>query len=350
MRFVRLRSFRLYFAASICLAALAITGLKVSDPPGVQAKTFADSFLSSLDEDQKAKAIVPYDSDQRVDWHFIPKKTRKGLALRDMNSAQRSSALRLIRATLSEAGYDKASKTMLMEAVVRELEGEKRNWERDPQKYFVTFFGQPSDKDPWGLSIEGHHLSLNFSYRDGKVADSTPQFFGANPGEVKTDVPGPFGKGTRVLKSEEQIGFKLINALSKENQAKAIIDKDAPKELRFAGDAQVDVEEPVGIALSELSEENQKTLKRLVRVYTDIVPEPLAKGRRSLINQDGWDDVHFAWSGAKKPGIGHYYRIRGKRFLIEFVNTQADAEGNPANHIHCCWRDVSGDFDLPAGK
>ncbi|MGB7343690.1 MAG: DUF3500 domain-containing protein [Pirellulaceae bacterium] len=345
-----MRLVRLGVATSVCLAALIVTGLKVSDPPGVQAKTFADSFLSSLDEDQKSKAVVPYDSDQRVDWHFIPKKTRKGLALRDMNSAQRSSALRLLRATLSEAGYDKATKTMLMEAVVRELEGDKRNWERDPQKYFVTLFGQPSDKDPWGLSIEGHHMSLNFSYRDGKVADSTPQFFGANPGEVKTEVSGPLGKGTRVLRDEEQVGFKLINALSEENQAEAIIDKTAPKELRFAGEAQVKLEEPEGIALSEMSEDNQKILKRLVRVYTDIVPEQLAKERRALIAKDGWDDVHFAWAGAQEPGIGHYYRIRGKSFLIEFVNTQADASGNPANHIHCCWRDATGDFDLPASE
>ncbi len=343
-----MRLVRMGVALSLGLAALVVTGLKVSDPPGKQAKAFADSFLGTLDDQQKARTVLPYDSEQRVDWHFIPKKTRKGLAMRDMNSAQRTAALRLLRAALSEAGYDKASKTMLMEAVVRELEGDKRNWERDPQKYFVTIFGQPSDKDPWGLSVEGHHLSLNFSYRDGKVADSTPQFFGANPGEIKSEVSGPLAKGTRVLRDEEQLGFQLINALSKDNQSKATIDKKAPKELRFAGDAQVDVGEAEGVALSEMSQDNQKLLKRLVQVYTDIVPEALAKQRRSLIAKDGWDDVHFAWMGATQPGIGHYYRVRGKSFLIEFVNTQADAAGNPANHIHCCWRDVTGDFDLPA--
>jgi hypothetical protein len=39
--------------------------------------------------------------------------------------------------------------------------------------------------------------------------------------------------------------------------------------------------------------------------------------------------------------------VQGKRFLIEFVNVQADPAGNPANHIHCVYRDLSGDFDLP---
>ena len=343
MSFVRLGS-----VITLCLIALVcLTGLKSSDPPGVQMKTFADSFLATLDEKQKKTAMVEYDSDKRVDWHFIPKKTRKGLAMRDMNSAQRTASLRLLRAALSEAGYDKASKIMLLEGVLRELEGAERNWERDPQKYFVTVFGEPSDKDPWGLSIEGHHLSLNFSFRDGKVVDSTPQFFAANPGEIKNDVSGPLGKGTRVLKAEEQQAFKLIRSLSKENREAAIISKDCPKEVRFAGEAQSAVGEPEGIALDKLSEDNQKILKRLVRTYTDAVPDVLAKQRRAMINSNGWENVHFAWAGATKPGIGHYYRVRGKGFLIEFVNKQADAAGNPANHIHCYWRDVTGDFDLP---
>ena len=41
--------------------------------------------------------------------------------------------LRLVQAALSEAGYDKASKIMLLEAVLHELEGENRNWARDPE-------------------------------------------------------------------------------------------------------------------------------------------------------------------------------------------------------------------------
>jgi hypothetical protein len=61
----------------------------------------------------------------------------------------------------------------------------------------------------------------------------------------------------------------------------------------------------------------------------------------------GWDDVRFAWAGAIEPGVGHAYRVEGPTFLIEFVNVQPDAEGTPANHIHCVWRDKTGDFDLP---
>ena len=53
----------------------------------------------------------------------------------------------------------------------------------------------------------------------------------------------------------------------------------------------------------------------------------------------GWDKVHFAWAGGLEKGQGHYYRIQGPTFLVEYDNTQ-----NNANHIHTAWRDFNGDF------
>ncbi len=343
MRFVRFG-----ILGSIAVACLVSVGLKVADPPGTKMATFANSFVDSLDDDQKAVALVAYDSELRTDWHFIPKKTRKGLVLRDMNDAQRTAALRLLRSALSQAGYEKADKIMQLEGVLRRLEGEDRNWERDPQKYFVTIFGSPNNKDkPWGLSFEGHHLSLNFVCRGGKVVDSTPQFFAANPATIMNDVEGPLGKGTRVLRDEEQMAFDLVNSLSDEQAGVAVIAEKAPKEIRFAGTPQAELTKPEGIPLSRLDDKQKKQLRQLISVYANAVPGPVAKQRRDLIKENGWGKVHFAWAGATKPGIGHYYRIQGKSFLIEFVNTQADAAGNPANHIHAVWRDLTGDFDLP---
>lgn len=330
------------------LTAAVTFGLKVADPAGTQMKTFADAFLETLDAKQRSTAVVPYDSPTRVGWHFIPKNVRKGVALRDMNTAQRTTALRLVRAALSEAGYDKATKIMALEQVLQNLEGEDRTWARDPQKYYVTVFGVPSNEETWGLSFEGHHLSLNFVCSDGKVTDSTPQFLGANPATIKHDAEGMLGKGTRVLRSEEQLAFDLVNSLSGDKADRAVIADEAPAEIRFTGEAQADVGEPEGIAYSDLGGDQKELLRELVMTYVKIVPEPVAERRRKVIEQNGWDNVHFAWAGAKEPGIGHYYRVRGDDFLIEFVNTQPDPLGNPANHIHCVFRDLTGDFGLAA--
>lgn len=293
---------------------------------------------------------MDYDAPERVGWHFIPKEDRKGVPLREMNPAQQTAALRLVRAALSEVGYDKASQIMLLEGVLRELEGPGSEERRDPRKYYVTIFGDPSKTDeatPWGLSFEGHHLSLNFVCRGEEIVDSTPQFLAANPAEIKTDVSGRLGKGTRVLRLEETLAFELVNRLSEDQLGEALIAEEAPAEIRFAGEAQPKVTKPAGIAYLDLAAAEQKLLKQLIEVYNGTVPETVQEKRLELIDAAGWDQIHFAWAGAREPGIGHYYRITGPSFLIEFVNTQPDAAGNPANHIHCVWRDMSGDFDLP---
>ena len=136
----------------------------------------------------------------------------------------------------------------------------------------------------------------------------------------------------------------------RDRKADAVIAAKAPKEIRFAGEAQSTVTPAEGIEYLVLSDEQKNVLRELVSLYTDIAPDTVADGRREQIQADGWNHVRFAWAGATKPGIGHYYRIQGKRFLIEFINTQADPAGNPANHIHCIYRDLTGDFDLPIAQ
>jgi hypothetical protein len=43
----------------------------------------ANRFLAALDANQRGKATFPFDADERMNWHFIPKE-RKGLSLREM--------------------------------------------------------------------------------------------------------------------------------------------------------------------------------------------------------------------------------------------------------------------------
>jgi hypothetical protein len=49
--------------------------------------------------------------------------------------------------------------------------------------------------------------------------------------------------------------------------------------------------------------------------------------------------VHFAWAGPIDPARGHYYRLHGPTILIEYDNTQ-----NDANHIHTIWHDPGNAF------
>jgi len=309
----------------------------------------ATAWLDSLDPAQRALASKPFDDAKRTDWHFIPKPTRKGLQLRDMTEPQQVAALALLRAVLSQIGYDKSVAIMELDEILRVLEGSRAKNIRDPKRYFFTIFGTPSDDSPWAISFEGHHLSLNFTVRDGRIVDSTPQFMGANPAVVKRPLPNLPAVGRRVLEAEESVAFELLNSLDEGQRAKAVISPEPPKEIRGAGEPQPSGKPAVGIAWGDLSASQQAVLKRLVDVYCESMPEEVVAERLQVLEaaEGGWAAVKFAWAGSLKPGIGHYYRVEGPTFVVELCNVQPDAEGNPANHIHCMWRDRTGDFDLP---
>lgn len=343
MRLTRIFSFACLFTL---VSAMAYTHFRRegADETGKAAL----AFLKQLTPDQLKVAQMTYAAPERVDWHFIPKPARKGMQYKLMNPAQRESAMLLLRSVVSQLGYKKATTIMSMEKLLHELEGGKGANIRDPERYFFTVFGDPAGTDPWGLSIEGHHMSLNFVMQGDRVVSSTPQVFAANPATIKTPNQSGFEIGARILGKEEQLAFDLVQSLSDEQKAAAIFDKTAPKEVRNAGIAQPPTDAAIGLPFGKLNEAQQKQLRGLIDEYCGAMPDHVAETRQKEIEAAGFDKVHFAWAGATEPGVGHYYRIQGPTFLVEFVNTQPDAAGNVANHIHCYWRDIRGDFALPA--
>ena len=312
---------------------------------GTNMTTCAVKFLGTLDDDQRAKATMGFDDKRRVGWHFIPKKSRKGVQLREMNDKQKKAAHALLKSTLSEVGYGKATTIMQLEDILHELQGRKATpWNRDSQRYYFTIFGDPKPKGKWGLSIEGHHLSLNFVVEDGKVTSHTPAFFATNPALVKANYGAGPKKGTRVLADEELLAFKLVNSLSDEQKKVAILSDKAPREIRAAGAAQPPKSAPAGLSVAKMTKEQRQTLRALVHSYNKNMPDDVAARVVAEIREAGVENIHFAWAGATKEGVGHYYRVQGPTFLIELVNTQPDGAGNPANHVHAVWRSMKGDF------
>lgn len=338
----------------VLLLAIAVVGLVAGAiylaSPGPKVTEAAQQFLSSLDDAGKAKTQVPFDDQRRVAWHFVPMPTRKGLQIKEMTDAQRKTAHVLLSSALSEAGYGKAQTIMALESILRALEQDRKDSPiRDPERYYFTIFGDPGPESKWGFSVEGHHLSLNFVVDKNRVVSHTPAFFGANPAIVQSEVGVGPKRGTRVLAQEELLAFELINSLGDDTRKQAIISDKAPHDLRAAGEAQPPQSTPEGVSAANLSVEQQETLRKLIAVYVANMPQEIATARIEEIQKAGFEKIHFAWAGALKPGIGHYYRVQGPTFLIEFVNTQPDSAGNPANHIHSVWRDMQGDFAIPIG-
>lgn len=307
----------------------------------------AQRFTAALTAEQKKTAVLPFDDANRTKWHFIPLAERKGLQIKDMNDEQRQEALGLLKSCVSEIGYHKAEVIMSLEGILRELEKTRKDGPiRDPQRYYWTVYGKPEPIGKWALSIEGHHLSLNFVVDNGELSAFTPAFFGANPAIVYDAIEGQAPKGTRILDKEETLAFDLLGSLNDEQRKAAIIAKEAPKDVRTAGEVDPPKPAPEGLSAKKMTPEQLKTLEALLHTYLSNMPTEIAASRRAEVAKAGLENAYFAWAGAEKPGIGHYYRVEGPTYLVEFVNVQPDAAGNPANHIHSMWRDLRGDFGL----
>jgi hypothetical protein len=339
---------------AIVLAALcAAAGFAYLKRPasGVDMVAAADKFVKTLSSEQRAKTLLTYDTPSRTDWHFIPKPTRKGLQVKEMSDPQRRAALELLESSLSAVGYRKATVIMELETILRELEQKRTGGPlRDPQRYFFTLFGAPTAEGRWGLSIEGHHLSLNFVVDHNKVISSTPTFFGANPATLMADYGPRFKKGQQTLAKEENLAFQLLQSLTAAQRKSAVIADKAPADIRNAGAPAPPMSSAVGLSGSEMSNEQVAILRALVEEYANNLPADVAAERLAAIEKEGYSGIKFAWSGADKPGIGHDYRIQGTTFLIEFNNTQPDSAGNVANHVHSVWHNLAGNFALDAEK
>jgi hypothetical protein len=326
----------LAFAAALAGAAvLRADAERVAAPPEyafAEMLQAADAFLASLQPEQRSKALFEFADAERLNWHFVP-RARRGLPLKEMTAAQQELARGILRAGLSRRGYLTASTIIELDLVLREMGGNPAV--RDPELYYFSIFGTPSHATPWGFRAEGHHLSLNFTFVRDTLIATAPAFFGANPAEVRSGSR----QGLRALADEEDIGRELVLSLDERQLDVALIAASTPGDIVTGNAARVTPLSPVGIRVTELRTEQAAILVRLLEVYLGRMAEPLAARRRAAVERTDFGEVAFAWAGSTRPGEPHYYRIQGPGFLVEYDNTQ-----NDANHIHTAWRDFDGDF------
>ena len=296
----------------------------------------ARAFIATLDGDLLERAVYPFDSLERGNWHYVP-RARNGLARRDMDGAQLEASEALIRASASEAGAAKALAIMENEAVLGEIEASVGQlWhDRDPGLYFFTVFGDPAGGEPWGWRVEGHHVSLNYSVFGDDIVAVTPSFLGCNRAEV---LHGPH-KGQRILPDEEELGRALFTSLGEEQRRRAVIYPVTPREFFTRASRRVEIASPLGLAASLMSADQRERLMRLIRVYTERKPAPIARQALERIEAEGVENIAFGWAGSVFRFQPHYYRLHGPALFVEYDNTQDNA-----NHIHSVWRDIDGDF------
>lgn len=228
--------------------------------------------------------------------------------------------------TLFQEAYDKGE---IKADLLKQLQDLK--WAHG--NYYISIWGTPQDKQPWGLNFGGHHLALNVTVR-GKEVSMSPFFYGTDPSEVKSSKYA----GWRVLSKEEDYGFMLINALNEKQQKKAILSQAVPGDILTNPNSSQRISSYYGITGGEMNETQQAILKLLVEEYLHNFEHQTAHRLTDEMVKTGLNKVYFAWIGSLENNQAHYYIIHSPDFLIEYDNH------NGGNHIHAITREKGNDF------
>jgi hypothetical protein len=320
---------------ALVAAATFTTLLAAWSAPRSPSQRLSEStvaFLKTLTGEQREKGMFAMDSRERQDWHFVP-RDRAGLEFKTLTDSQRAAVHQVLRDALSSRGYLKVTGVIALESILRDLEMSRGSdgRMRDPGRYTVSVYGDPAASAPWSWRIEGHHLSLTLTVSPGKPISTTPTFIGANPATVPQ---GPQA-GWRLLAAEEDLGRTLLGSLGTEQRATAVISDDAPGDIILSPGRKLDLGTPRGVRYADLAEDQRQILMHLLAEYVENFHHDIAKEQMDRIRERGLDEIRFAWAGSDVRGQAHYYRIHGPTFIIEYDNTQ-----NDANHVHTIWHDL----------
>ncbi len=317
-----------------------------------EIKKAANNLIQTFDPMQKRSAMLAFDDTARIKWNNLPVglRARAGISIGNMTEPQRKLLHRILSASLSSQGYLKATSIMHLDNLLnmfidtayyrKEINDTVQQFLRDlkwsHQNYYLAFFGNPSDAN-WGYKIEGHHLSVNYTFTGDKLS-VTPWFIGTDPAEM------PFTQyaGWRVLGQEEDLGIKLINMLSPDQQKKATMTKDVPADIITGAESGKRLVDYWGIKSGELNKEQKAVLLYIIREYTFNMEYDKAVEEYEKILKAGIDNIYFGWIGAYEEKIAHYYILNGPTFLIEFDNNGGPRKA--ANHIHTIWREKGNEF------
>lgn len=333
----------------------------------------ATEWLASLSGEQRDRATFPGMTGERSTWFFTP-TDHGGLPLNEQRPGQQALAMRLVATGLSAAGFATVATVLGLENVLDRYEGWDRHFGRDrgrdPGMYYLTVFGTPGEGE-WAWRFGGHHISLNYTLNDERLISATPNFLGANPARTDLLAGGtlePLGgieSSARILAASVLgRGFDsvLLHPLPIPDivtgNASRVRDGDQmpPRERLWRGGLHVTplhdggygpedhralafTTKPKGVPGSVLNPAERVLLLRLVSGYLERFPASFSeKWLEAYATGSGLDGLHFGYAGNLDVG-GVYYRLQDDRLLIEYDNTQDNA-----NHAHTVVRDLEADF------
>jgi len=317
------------------LFPIRVTG--VSTAP---VRAAATQFLRGLTAEQREATQFPVDDDEWRLWNNVHRYQRQGVSFREMSEPQRELAFGLLRASLSIQGFEKSRNVMRLNGHLGELIGNLDDYGDD--LYWITVMGAPSETEPWGWQLDGHHLVINYFVLGDQVV-MTPSFMGSEP---VTATSGRYA-GASVMQPEQEKGLAFIRSLDTEQRKIAVIDTAKARGNALAQAFRDNVTIPyAGILATALDSRQRDLLLDVIREYVANMDEGHANVRMDEVMAH-LDETYVAWIGGTGPNSVFYYRVLSPVILIEFDHQGPIALDGPRDvatrrHVHSVVRTPNG--------
>ncbi|KEF50976.1 uncharacterized protein A1O9_12974 [Exophiala aquamarina CBS 119918] len=276
--------------------------------------------------------------------------SRHGVRLEEASDELVDAVLQLIRASLSKTGYYKATGCMK----VNHFLGETVNGSKvlNEKSYNMTIFGTPSEAEPWGWQLFGHHFDMN-CFVVGTQMVVTPVFMGAEPNIIDD---GPY-KGTELFTDQEQTALELINSFDPVIREHLRVYNELqgseypewryhPADQRHLGGAFQDnrVIPYEGLKVTGFSAAQQDLVRHLVYLSVNYLPDKALVTKMAEV-ENHWAETYFCWIGAFNRNDGFYYKVHSPVIMVEFDHHSGVFLNNALPlpfHIHTLVRTPNG--------
>lgn len=355
----------------------------------------ANAFLNTLDSDQQAETVLDFTQANATAWSNLPcgSSCRPGIATGSLSDTQLTALENVLKAALGsgkDTGYKHVMETLAADDVLASAQGTGSasaaptnaptvTASADPSAtasstatdtptgtptdvptgappsggtgggpggggygsgiYYLAFLGTPSAKGTWQLHFGGHHLAVNITYKDGKVAGSSPFFTGVEP-STWTDDEGT----THAPMAAFRDGLlKLTGSLTTQQLATAKLSESFSDVLLGPSQDGKFPETKEGIKVGELSPKQQKLVLAAIHPWVADVDDATARQLMKTYAKE-LGETYVAYSGGTGlDAQGDYVRIDGPGVWIEFVCQSGVVYRNQI-HYHSVYRDHTRDY------
>ncbi|NTF97918.1 DUF3500 domain-containing protein [Rhizobium rhizogenes] len=312
-------------------------------------------LLEVLSPEILARVHFALNAPQWRRWHNMPLLwERDGIGLEEMNAAERTATLELVRASVSAEGYRHIIELMQINRFSGELIGREKYL--NEFCYSFGLFGVPGDDD-WGWQLYGHHLCLNCRLVEETYVLS-PTFLAAEP----TVVDEGSAAGIDAFVENERAALALMQNLPDDLRRKAvtlesILTADMPKgrrhwadSLHLAGAFRDNRVMPLeGVCACDFRREDRQRLMALLETFFLLLP-PGPKAARMAEMEAHLDQTWLCWMGGWDDWAPFYFRIHSPALIAEYDCHQAVflTNAEPARfHVHTITRiPEGGDYGM----